>query len=471
MPNTTGLAPLPDIGILAYNGVTFSSLQKTEVQLNHVLDNAGRTVKYLEMILTVSGYVTLEQGQQSIDATMRTLYQKLSQQGAQLTYSFKGLGQVFIVNSPGRNSQTPGGLPNVGLFDDVAWGPVTKVIDFQPLGGQINQGVLGNSSFTKGALVRWSVTTRIAPNAATTADTHVVQFNEEMSILFNEDGYASLSIKGTLEIALRRDTVDGRGLTQTVDDFRQAFMNKVGNSIDLTRFRVTKRQFDISRDKRTMEWQFLAEEHAPQALPIGMTQARGTMTVRPQNEISMAPWICAIKCTYVVRGDKDRRLAWAEFLALLKFRMEESSQDPRIPRPKVAERPDPPRPPNAFDIATSVGFALLAYNRELENYNRRMAEINQQIIDAKTLAVPLYFAFEEGLYLDSKTVTFEAAWRLCVPHDWVMIASGLWRYDYMVGGRDAKKAWALSMRDVSNWSSWLSERINPAADIIIDLGL
>ena len=120
MPATTGLAPLPDVGTLGYNGVTFSCLQHTSISGKPLPDNAGRTIKGMEWTLNVDGLVTLEAGQTTIDTTVQTLRRLLSAQGGILTYSNKGFGPSFTVN-------TPGGIK------DMAWGPIPEILAFQPL--------------------------------------------------------------------------------------------------------------------------------------------------------------------------------------------------------------------------------------------------------------------------------------------------------------------------------------------------
>ena len=57
-------------------------------------------------------------------------------------------------------------------------------------------------------------------------------------------------------------------------------------------------------------------------------------------------------------------------------------------------------------------------------------------------------------------------WFLPVPFIEILEASGLWRQSGIEGGL----LWALSMKDISGSSSWLVNELNPADDIIVDMG-
>ena len=106
-----------------------------------------------------------------------------------------------------------------------------------------------------------------------------------------------LSIRGTLEIATARAAAGVRTLTATVDDHPEILDNMIQPSIDLTRFRVAAREFNVSRDKRTLDWELRAEELPPMSQPAVRPKARGRFTARNTN-IGMAKWKCSLKCTY-----------------------------------------------------------------------------------------------------------------------------------------------------------------------------
>lgn len=465
---TTGTTLLPDVGALSYNGVTFSCLYKSKAGGVPAPDNAGRTVKCVDWSIDVDSIVTLDAGAKatSIDSQMQTIRQRLSVYGGTLSYQNKGMGANLLINQPGNPVR------------DVDWGPKTSLIDFQPLGGNL------------GARILWKVTTRIPELALPTVFQPgignllaVMQFNRETNVTYDDDGYSTRIVKGTLEIPLGRNSVGDRSVSDTVDAYRQQFMTFISSTFDLTRFRVTHREFDVSRDQRTLEWSYSLEELPPMGLPPGCTSARGTMSVRPQKQnFALMPWIVSLRCTYVVRKDEPRRIAWWAFLGLLKFRMEQSRAGgvpPGLNPPILLQNPQPflnvParqlegvssddffRPSMSFsDLYSSFFFALQAKFPDRPN-------ILQQILGQNPLPAPqlMHLGLDEGLYLDSKTISFEASWILNTTVSLILLASGVWKQSGIEGG----SAWAVKMADIQGWRSVLANSIDPSADVIVDLG-
>jgi len=440
MPNfTTGPATLPDVGTLSYNGCVFSPLFETSISGRVIKDNANRTTKFMEYSITVDGYVTLPDNALDIDPVMGGLRDRLTAQAGILIYS--GRGMNITVNSPG------------GLSKDVAWGPIPEILDFQPMGA-------GRS-----AKIRWMVKTRI-PEVASFGTGSVLQFNDETGVTYDEAGYSTLSIRGTLEIPLTRATQSTRTLTQTVDNFRNRFMDSVGQGIDLTKFRVVRRDFQISRDKRTMEWDFAAEELPYMGLPANVTLARGSFNFRPNRSgMGLCQWLCTLRGTYTVRKDMPRRLAWLAFLALLRERMA-ASVYAVVPSVSATANQNPS---TLSLIAQNTPFtALGAINLSLAPARFAASVLPQQNrpIQAARKAWLIDVSGDEGIYLDSKEMTFSATWRLVTTLSGILVASGLWRKVPQDGGN----IWATSVRGISGANSWLINRLDPAGDAIVDFG-
>jgi hypothetical protein len=466
---STGIAPLPDIGQLAYNGVTFSSLYTSKQSGRVVQDEAHRTTMFVEWTLQVDGHVTLSNPLLQVpgsgtDTSMTLLRQRLSAHAGTLTYTGRGFGP-FTINPPGG-----GGLR------DVAWGPMPKVLDFKPLG----QG--------NGAFVSWQVTCRVPelPGLVTPAPAPtipptpglprigilvpvlatVLQWNYECSLTFGEDGYSGLAIHGTLEVPITRSTVIDRTVPTTVDAFRLAWMNL---QIDLTKFRVVRRSFNYSRDKRKCDWEYVAEELPPMGLPLYCTDARGTMSIRRSGKkvfLGAANiWTISLKATYTVRGDQPRRIAYENFCALWYYRMSQSANgkftylaDTAPPgTPKPLPKPANPLP---FTIVTTA----IAFFRQL--FSQPTAVAVQPKVKTG-YAIPIDFSVDEGLYLDSKTVTFEAVWTLLTDLPSLLNASGIWRW--LPGSTGGLWA-AATLSTVMGSSSWLTNQLNPNQDVIVDLG-
>lgn len=458
---TTGPATLPDIGTLSYSGCVFSPLFASEISGSVVRDNAGRTTKFMEYDITVDGYVTTPGNEIDVSTSgaMSDLRTLITTPGGTLKYL--GRGFDLIVNAAGGGGGgggfKGGVIVNQVGVTDVAWGPVPKLLEFQPLGG----------GFT--AKVRWQVTVRIPETAGVTAKGAIgplLQFNEETVVTYGEDGYSSLSIKGTIEIPLTRSpNQKTRTLTTTVDDYRVILETRLMAGIDLSRFRVTRRNFPVSRDKRTMEWDFALEEKPYMDLPPDCTVARGTYSVRPaKTGMGLVLWLCTLRATYTVRKDRPRRVAWDAFLALLRLRMLHSqlglipalnggNQNPARGAVKVLKTIA-----NPYQLGQEVGAF---WRGKLNAQNQAAAPARKAwLID---------FSFDEGLYLDSKPTSFSASWRLVTIFSHILLASGLWTklQEEDVQGNNL---WATSMRNVSGSQSWLPNKLDPALDIIVDFG-
>lgn len=439
---TTGPSTLPDGGQLIYNGCVFSPLFETALNGKVVKDTANRTTKYMEYDLVADGYATLPDNETSINNPTQQMRQLLTAQAGTLLYTGRGLD--LKINFPGST------------INDVAWGPSPELLEFQPLGA-------GRS-----AKVKWQVKVRIPEVAPGTGGFvtplgPVLQFTTGTSVTYGEDGFSTIGIHGTLEIPLTRATQNTLTLTRTVDQFRDDFLNRVGAGIDLTRFRVTRRDLRISDDKRTLEWDFAAEELPYMGLPPGVTIARGSYNFRPSKAgVGLANWLCTLRVTYTVIKPEARRVAWFAFLALLRERMSASANGV-LPRPGSGQNPGVTAM-GTISVETLIP-ALAAISSAQELYRRIVGAQNNRVKNARK-AWLIDFNGDEGLYLDSKTMTFSATWRLVTTFSAILVASGLWRRV----GTDGGNTWAMSVQNISGATSWLDNRLNPAQDAIVDFG-
>lgn len=445
---TTGPATLPDVGTLSYNGCTFSPLFQTDVSGLAVKDSAGRTTKFIEYSITADGYVTAPEPPRvdGIAPTMETLYQLLTAQGGSLTY--EGRAADIVVNPAGG-----GGL------SDVAWGPIPEVLDFQPLGG-------GNS-----AKVKWQVKTRVpkVPNSLAQKpglnNPVLLQFNYETSVGYGEDGYSSLSVRGTMEIPLTRTSQGTRTVPYTVDDFRSQVQTRILRGIDLSRFHLSRREFSVSRDKRTMEFDVQAEEKSYQDLPPDCTVARGTYSVRPARAGGgLCMWLCTLRATYTVAVGRPRRVAWFAFLALLREKMRQAALgnldingNPAF-GVRLAPNWNSPAYPAGADASVRFWQGFL----RAQHATIRNGDVTQK-------AFLLDFSFDEGTYLDSKTTSFSATFRIATTFDLILKASGLWK---KVPEEDFRgnNLWSTSVKNIMGTQSWLVNPLDPKLDVIVDFG-
>lgn len=432
---TTGQATLSDdplspnvaTGTLSYNGCVFSPLYITNVSGKAVKDEANRTVKYLECEIVADGYVTLPPGAASTSGVMGGLQTMLTAQGGALVY--RGRGWDIVVNQAGT-----------GGVKDVAWGPVPELLEFQPLGGG------------RAAKIVWRVTARIPAVKNILSSMPMVQFNYETAVNYGEDGYSTISMRGTLEIAVSRaPNQSTRTVPLTADNRRSEIESRLMSGIDLTRFRVTRREFTVSRDKRTMNWDIQAEERPYMDLPPGCTEARGRFRVRPQTAgMGMQSWLCSLQASYTVRGDQPRRIAWLAFLSLLRYRMMQSVINQATGK-------------QGATIATP-GYA--AGQSIMTIYQQYLAQLRTS---SKSAAFLMNFEADEGLYLDSKSSSFSATWMvLATGLDSILNASGM--FVQLPPGSGSSNLWAMSMKDVEGVNSWLGNPVNPKLDVIVDLG-
>ncbi len=443
----TGQTILPDIGSLRYNGVTFSHLYHSSVTGHEILDNAGWTVKGTEYTISVDGVVTLGPGDQTCDRVWVNLRKKLQQAGGALVYLGKGFGPL-IVNQPG-GAFKPAGT----TLRDLAWGPRPELLEFIPLGG------------SRSANVKWVCKTLVSEQPVF-AENPVVQFNYDTSMSYDEQGYSKLVVHGTIEIPLSRRRVDVRSVPESVDQFRNGLVAAVTEGIDLTRYRVTSRTFPVSRDRRTMEFEVTAEEMPLFGLPPGATAARGTFSCRPWSGskylAGTVKWLCSLRGTYVIANSFPRRQAWWAFLSLLYFRYNESrrgfidedgkTKDPLVPRPGGPQAPVP----------TDTG--VVGGAPSWETYFKIMRTGWAQNSNANAFMTS--FSFEEGLYLDARTITFEASWMLITSFTRILEATGCWFPCGIEGG----DRWASKMASIQGPNSWLVNRFNADNDIIVDMG-
>lgn len=436
---TTGPSLLLDVGELRYNGVLFSPLFETNIVGNAVKDEARRTVKLMEYVLTADGYVTLLDGRVDISSTMATLRRDLEVQGAHLVY--RGRGFDLDINAPGADVNAK----------DAAWGPVPEVMEFQPLGA-------GRS-----AKVKWKVTVRVPEVPAGFLRRLLLQLNYEATVSYDEAGYSHLDVRGSLEIPLTRVAPGNRTVATTADAFRFALEERILTGVDLTRFRVTRREFKFSRDKRTMEWDVGIDEKPYMDLPPACTVAHGSFNTRPAKAgMGLVQWMCTLRATYTVRADAPRRVAWVAFLGLLRLRMKASSRGFMLPgnvnqNPPAAQWPFPELPSfGSFVWISALGF------RELQQAAAAAAAQDRR-------AFLIDFSFDEGLYLDSGTVSFSATWKLMTTFSHILLASGLWK---KVAENDpaGKNLWAMSVRDIQGVNSWLQNQLDPSLDVIVDFG-
>lgn len=436
---TTGPATLPDVGELSYNKCVFGPLFNTHVSCQYVKDAANRTTKYIEYTIVADGYVTLPDGAANVEGTMVTLEKLLSAPAGKLMYSGRGI--KIAVNVAGGDT-------------DVMWGPVPEVLEIVPLGG-------GRS-----AHVTWTVKARVPPRVPKSGSRvgPVLQFNYETAVKYDEAGYSSLRISGTTEVPLTRVTQTDRTVPQTADEFRFLFPGRLLATIDLTRFKVVDREFKLSRDKRTLEFDVTAVERSWMELPPGITIARGSFSFKPvRSGMGLCNWLCTLSCTYTVPKSQPRRLAWLAFLALLQQRMKMGNRFGVVPATNGNQNPPGLAVVAAAPLALIPGAPIIA---PIVAAGLIARPNPGQVVDANRKVFLMDFSGNEGLYDDGRTVSFSASWRLVTVFSEILLASGLWKKV----PEHTNNLWATSVAPISRHTSWLNDVANPNLDAIVDFG-
>lgn len=450
---------LPDAGAIIYNGVEFSVLFRTQLDGEYLPNNAKNNIKATTWVLQAEGIVTPAEGSATIDTNMAAIRQLLSRPAGTLVYTGRGFNEL-VVNPVGG-----------GGVRDTSWGPFPKVLHFQPLGNGLS------------AMVRWQCSFTIPEMQVTTLTRPVMQYSYSYALTYDEEQYTQISLKGILEVPLTRVTVNNRTIpANIVDSFRAAWMNI---NFDLTKYRITRRVFNESDDGRTCQWEYSVEELPPMDLPPGAVRARGTFDVQPiktQGQRSMLLlgniWSCNLRCTYAIRKDRPRRQASIEFFNLLMFRMNASALG--LFPGNVAVNTVQQGQQRFFGDIRYDGLISSRRANAIANFaSAEVATTARNVVGAAGPAQALLanFSFSEGLYLDSRSMSFEAGWVLFTTFRTILDASGVWRWpadgangENQNGQAVRREKWATSMQNITGWRSWLANELDPNFSAIVDMG-
>jgi hypothetical protein len=438
---------LPDTGQLSYGNVVFDCLYSSKMSGKMEMDRANRGVKYTAMTLDVTAHVTVNK-QTSLDTTFPPMRETLSAPGQVLKWTGKGFGP-FTVN---------GGLG----FVDVAWGPKPELLDFKPLGGALS------------ALVHWRVTVRIkecvtaaasGSGRTSTAPSKLLAFTWNTSLGRDDKGYTTWSVNGELEIAQTYNN------TQAIDQWRS--MTEPFLPIG---FRTTRASRKISDDKRTIVFDYTYQEMPPMGVPITAMKAEGSYSVRAVEQGKtfnpMNRFQHHLRATYVIRPDAPRREAYLRFVGLMQGRMKslEFAISPLTPgnvpssqiltnqilqnasstlpgvAPVFGTVPGVPAPPGALPIPPSNLQSNQVVGDRIEFFIRN-------------------WGLEEGVYLNSDIITFEASWIILCRWSSILVGSGVWRKVQDC----VPTVWKSWMNDVQGADNWAHYYTNTANDAVIDV--
>lgn len=178
--------------VVSYNGYKFPPALHSSVTVVPEYNEAGTSVKYLtvalsiEFVSTNEAYTDLEfhslsqQDQKTETHTSQvSLRDRLTQPCQSLEFSASGYGN-FVVNTPS----------SVYNLTDVDYGPKPQVVEWEPLGG------------ARAARIQWLCVTRIPPHKHSNGS--FVQLDYSVQWGIDNAGFMIRSIEGFIEIPLTR---------------------------------------------------------------------------------------------------------------------------------------------------------------------------------------------------------------------------------------------------------------------------
>lgn len=290
-PITINSTTLINSGTCSYGGVTFTCY-KSSVSSRPIRDSAGRTVKYVEITITVErGLLTAANNATITDATLDSLKPLLETDGNALKFTGKGFGDLQV-NVQGQPTK------------DVAFGPKTEVLDWTPVGN-------GQACF-----LSWKCTTRIPVCPTTTKFSGIAQFCWDYEVSWDDEGYSTITVNGEIEIAMTWAVGGGksaRAVVDTVDNYKEQciFQPPIG-------WQRKRCDWKVSEDKRTAHWSIVDEQLAA-PLPDGCSRARVEQTLK--SGTGFAIWEGSLSAELNVPAGGTLLNTLVQFLAILQQRL------------------------------------------------------------------------------------------------------------------------------------------------------
>lgn len=283
---------------ISYNGVNFDAATETlEVTKTPVYDQAGRTVIYSVISITLQGLVHSAKAAgilSGTDAVMTIDRVLLEQPGGAFDYSNQGFGTLSV---------------NLGGAKDVAWGPKPKLLRWKPIGGRY------------AAEVTWRVEIAL-PDSCALASTpatdrvyekRLLAFNYRLVINKDSSGYSKRTYTGYIQIPMTRIAAGNPELPDHVDKYwEQAWITTPEG------FRRISEDRQISEDKCRLDFTIVDEEMTEIAPPPGIIVAKMSYGV---NNASPGPgfsqWNANLSASYEVARGVNKRDAIEHFFLVL----------------------------------------------------------------------------------------------------------------------------------------------------------
>ncbi|MFO0801475.1 MAG: hypothetical protein U0804_28755 [Gemmataceae bacterium] len=280
------MADLPTSAVIRYGAYTFpSNVETTALHVRPQYDQAGRTVVYNEISISLRAVVTGT----AIDAAVRAVTQILTKPAYQFVYTGSGYGLTV----------------NVGGPKDVCWGPKPTEASVKPLGG-------GNA-----AELTFSVTVRIPDGPSARFDYAPMEFNFSLSYDVDASGYTTRTYTAFVRIPQTRPAPAARTLTDSADRLRESITPAL-----LPGFRRSSQSAHLSDDKCRLDWTVVDTQMPPSTPPPGVVEAHASHSIHclPGQYVK---WQGHIEGTYEIARTGAATVAAARdaFFALVKDRV------------------------------------------------------------------------------------------------------------------------------------------------------
>lgn len=311
-----------DAATISYNGYPFNSTAKAKANVEFIPDDAGRTILYQRITLTVRTIIADDDG---TDGTLDQIKAKLSKQGGALRFVGQGFGDLSV-NVSNTNK-------------DVKFGPVPTILSWLPVGS------------LRACEVEWQIVAHVSPCSRFKG---LMSLNHTIDWNINSSGLTRRTIAGHLVIAQTRE---GNRAPDTADAYRHL----VNPQLPLGYRRETQ-NYSLSADKSRLDFTINDSQiDSPNPYPEGvedidvdhdMDWQRG----KPHQMHSIAMEI-------KLKQGIPRKRAFEVFFNIVDKRIKEAARSyrARVYLERVSMKDRPYSPTSAFRIAYRVTRALFDF--------------------------------------------------------------------------------------------------------------
>jgi hypothetical protein len=276
-------------GIVSYNGYQFDGASHVTIRCEPHYDDAQRTVVYHKYTISVKAVIADSGG---TGLSLADIRNRLTKAGQSLIVSNQGFYNLYA------NVASPDGYIN-----DVAFGPKPRVLSWTPIG----------SAYA--CEIDWEVETCISYCALPQYYSGIMAFNYQVTYAIDFRGLTVRTISGYYEIAMTRTLY-------TIPDTADAYRTFVSPRIP-TRFQRTSQNWNISLDKRRMDFSVVDTElPSNNPYPNGVVSIDAKHSVRWSRNRGWTHLWNTINVDIEMAPDQPMLNAYAAFAAIVKKRVD-----------------------------------------------------------------------------------------------------------------------------------------------------